>query len=222
MCRKILRINLTLLPLSPSSTGHSGCPYGDLPCWHRRDLAKAADRPSGRGSRRVRGRLGETGPGRDRRCAGRHRLSSQSASLPPQPQNRHRVAPPGSTVASAVAVRGVRRYTYHGGGPAEGALNSAVRALPVSSTRAGHPSAAQRAAIAATVGGSVIWRAVPSTTSSKSWAARLSAQRGSRARLRAFRVRSPVSNQKAPSAQRAPMPVTWGLASGLIVVSQHV
>ena len=65
-------------------------------------------------------------------------------------QYRQRVAPPGATVASAVAVSGVRRYTNHGGGPAEGALNSPVRALPVSSTRAGHPSAAQRAAIAAT------------------------------------------------------------------------
>ena len=31
-----------------------------------------------------------------------------------------RVAPPGSTVPSAVAARGVRRYTNHGGGPAEG------------------------------------------------------------------------------------------------------
>jgi len=37
-------------------------------------------------------------------------------------QKRHRVAPPGSTVPSAVALRGVRRYTNHGGGPADGAL----------------------------------------------------------------------------------------------------
>ena len=35
---------------------------------------------------------------------------------------RQRVAPPGSTVATAVASRGVMRYTFHGGGPAEGAL----------------------------------------------------------------------------------------------------
>ena len=70
-------------------------------------------------------------------------------------QNRQRVAPPGATVSSAVAVCKLRRYTNHGGGPAEGALKSAVIARPVSSTRAGHPAAAQRAAIAATTGGSV-------------------------------------------------------------------
>jgi hypothetical protein len=44
-----------------------------------------------------------------------------------------------------------RRYTNHGSGPADGALYSAVSTLPVSSTRAGQPSAAQRAAIAETV-----------------------------------------------------------------------
>jgi hypothetical protein len=44
-------------------------------------------------------------------------------------------------VPTAVAVRGVRRYTCHGGGPADGALYSAVSAIPVSSTRAGQPSA---------------------------------------------------------------------------------
>ena len=70
-------------------------------------------------------------------------------------QNRQRVAPPGATVSSAVAVCKLRRYTNHGGGPAEGALKSAVIARPVSSTRAGHPAAAQRATIAATTGGSV-------------------------------------------------------------------
>src|SRR4029450_8715430 len=36
--------------------------------------------------------------------------------------NCQRVAPPGSTVARAVAVRGTRRYTCQGGRPAEGAL----------------------------------------------------------------------------------------------------
>jgi len=113
-------------------------------------------------------------------------------------QNCQRVAPPGATVATAVAVRGVRRYTNQGGGRAEGALNSAVSAVPVSSTRAGHPPAAQRAAIAATVDESVTWLAVPSTTRSKSWVATLSAQRWSRERFFALRVRPPVSNQKAP------------------------
>src|SRR5699024_1418290 len=38
-------------------------------------------------------------------------------------------------------------------GPAEGALNSAVSAVPESSTDAGHPSAAHRAAIVATTSG---------------------------------------------------------------------
>src|ERR1700730_4646673 len=149
-------------------------------------------------------------------------MDRQQRALTSRFQYRQRVAPPGATVASAVTVRAVRRYTNHGGGPAEGALNSAVRALPVSSTRAGHPSAAQRAAMAATVDGSVIWLAAPSTTRSKSWVATLSAQRGSRARFFAFRVCPPVSNQKVPSTQRAPMPVTWGLPSGLIVVNQQV
>ncbi|MDQ1376529.1 MAG: hypothetical protein QOE15_702 [Acidimicrobiaceae bacterium] len=49
-------------------------------------------------------------------------------------QKRQRVAPPGSTVPTAVAVRTVRQYTDHGGGPADGALYSAVSASPVSST----------------------------------------------------------------------------------------
>src|SRR5439155_25651288 len=126
-------------------------------------------------------------------------------------QNRQRVAPPGSTVPSAVATRGARRYTYHGGGPADGALNSAVRASPVSPTRAGKPSAAHRAAMSATVGRSVTLWASPSTTRSKSWTAMLKVHRGSRARFLAFRVRSPVSNQNAASTHSAPTPVTCGL-----------
>src|ERR1700733_10269931 len=121
---------------------------------------------------------------------------------------RHRVAPPGSTVRRAVDVSGARRYTNHGGGPADGALNSAVRATPVSSTRAGQPAAAHRSAMAETVGGSVTMRAVPSTTRSNSWAATLSVQRGSRARFLPFRVLAPVSNQNTPSTQRAPTAVT--------------
>jgi hypothetical protein len=137
-------------------------------------------------------------------------------------QKRQRVAPPGAIVETAVAVWASRRYTNHGGGPADGALYSAVSALPVSSTRAGHPSAAQRAAIAVTVSGSVTRTAVPSTTRSKSWAATLSAHRGSRARFLPLRVRLPVSNQKEPSTQRAPSPVTWGLPLALMVVSQQV
>src|SRR5437660_11873843 len=45
-------------------------------------------------------------------------------------QKRQRVAPKGSTVPSAVARLGSRRYTSHGGGPADGALYSAVSAWP--------------------------------------------------------------------------------------------
>ena len=42
---------------------------------------------------------------------------------PRQPSEKiQRVAPPGSTVWSAVAVRALSRYTDHGGGPADGAL----------------------------------------------------------------------------------------------------
>ena len=52
--------------------------------------------------------------------------------------------------------------------------------------------------------------------------ATLSAQRGSRPRFLALRFRSPDSNQKAPSTNDAPMPVTCGLPSGLIVVSQQL
>src|SRR6478752_8215138 len=137
-------------------------------------------------------------------------------------QNRQRVAPPGSTVCNAVALCGLSRYTNHGGGPADGALNSAVSARPVSSTWAGQPSAAQSAAMAATVGGSVTGRALPSTTRSNSSVATLSAQRGSRSRFLALRFRSPDWNQKEPSTNDAPTPVTCGLPSGLIVVSQHV
>src|SRR3954454_17038806 len=137
-------------------------------------------------------------------------------------QKRHWVAPPGSTVKSAVAVRNARRYTCHGGGPADGALKSAVRAVPLSSTRAGQPSAAHREAIAATVAGSVTLLASPSTTRSNSWVATLRVQRGSRAMLRAFRVRFPVSNQNFPLTQRAPIPVTCGLPSLLIVANQQL
>src|SRR3954447_16481790 len=79
-------------------------------------------------------------------------------------QKVQRVAPPGSIVATAVAVRAVIRYTDHGGGPADGALKSAVSAVPLSSTRHGHPSSAQRRAMPATVCGSVTLAAFPSTT----------------------------------------------------------
>ena len=70
------------------------------------------------------------------------------------------------TALTARLEEGVRRYTSHGGGPADGALNSAVRATPESSTSAGHPSARQRAAMSATASGSSTRCASPSTTTS--------------------------------------------------------
>jgi hypothetical protein len=60
------------------------------------------------------------------------------------------------------------------------------------------------------------------TARSNSWVATLSRRRGSRARFLPFRVCAPVSNQNVPSAQSAPMPVTCGLPSPLIVVSHQV
>jgi hypothetical protein len=53
----------------------------------------------------------------------------------------------------------------------------------------------------------VTTRASPSTTRSNSWVATLKVDRGSRARFLPLRLPSPVSNQKASSTQRAPMPV---------------
>ncbi|EUA42349.1 hypothetical protein I553_6209 [Mycobacterium xenopi 4042] len=111
---------------------------------------------------------------------------------------RHWPKPPGTARSSHRGIRtanGLRRRvdrTHCGSSarreavheprwrPADGALNSAVIARPLSSTRAGQPSAAHRAAIAATIAGSVIRWAVPSTTRSNSSVATLSAHRASR------------------------------------------
>jgi len=48
-------------------------------------------------------------------------------------QKRKRVSPPGSAVAVTIAERGSMRYTFHGGGPCDGALNGAVMPEPLSS-----------------------------------------------------------------------------------------
>ena len=120
-------------PLDPGRTRLAPCPYG---CWP---------------------------PHTSRRCRawrGGERHGRESSS---EVEKRHRVAPPGATVSRAVAVRAVIRYTNHGGGPADGALKGAVSAVPDSSTSAGHPPAAQRSAMAATVAGSVTFSATPST-----------------------------------------------------------
>jgi len=76
--------------------------------------------------------------------------------------------------------------------------------------------------MSATMAGSVIRLASPSTTRSNASVARLMAQRGSRARFRPLRLPWPVSNQKQPSAHSAPTPLTCGLPSALIVDSQQV
>ena len=52
--------------------------------------------------------------------------------------------------------------------------------------------------------------------------ATLNVHLGSRARFRALRVPSPVSNQKVPSTHSAPMPVACGLPSASMVANQHV
>src|SRR5947208_475466 len=58
-------------------------------------------------------------------------------------QNRKRVSPPGSTPHVTSAERGSMRYTCHGGGPCNGALNGAVMPAPLSSGSAGQPPSAQ-------------------------------------------------------------------------------
>src|SRR6266566_2000260 len=49
----------------------------------------------------------------------------------------HLVAPPGSTVDKPMAAEGVMTQRFHGGGPADGALNGAVKAPSL--TLAGQP-----------------------------------------------------------------------------------
>src|SRR3954447_11952553 len=114
------------------------------------------------------------------------------------------------------------RYTFHGGGPCDGALNGAVMPEPLSSGSAGHPLSAHAVAIRATLPRSVTRAASPSTTTSASRIDTAMEQRGSRATLRALRVLRPVWNQNAPSTQRAPTAVTCGLPSSLTVVSHVV
>jgi hypothetical protein len=54
-----------------------------------------------------------------------------------QRQNRKRVRPPGSAAKVTIAERGSMRYTFHGGGPCDGALIRAVMPGPLSSGSAG-------------------------------------------------------------------------------------
>ena len=83
-------------------------------------------------------------------------------------QNLKRVRPPGSVPSTTVAERGSTRYTCHGGGPCDGALNGAVMPEPLSSGSAGQPLSAHAFAIRATTAGSVTRAASPSMTTSAS------------------------------------------------------
>src|SRR5215213_276041 len=140
----------------------------------------------------------------------------------PSRQNLKRVRPPGSVLNATVAERGSTRYTCHGGGPCDGALNGAVMPDPLSSGSAGQPVSAHALAARATTAGSVTRAASPSMTTSASRIDELIEQRASRATLAAFRVPEPVWNQNAPSSQRAPTAVTCGLPSLFTVASQVV
>src|SRR5260370_11553198 len=114
------------------------------------------------------------------------------------------------------------RYTFHGGGPCDGALNGAVMPDPLSSGSVGQPLSAHAFAIRASAPGSVTRAASPSITTSASRIDTAIEHRGSRATLRPFRVPAPVWNQNVPSSHRAPTAVTCGLPSSLMVDSQVV
>src|SRR6185369_9980103 len=137
-------------------------------------------------------------------------------------QNLKRVRPPGSTPDTTVADRGSTRYTFHGGGPCDGALNGAVMPDPVGSGSAGQPWSAHACAMRATASRSVTRFASPSITTSASRTDTATEHRGSREMLRALRVPEPVWNQNAPSNHRAPTGVTCALPSSLTVVSHVV
>src|SRR3954452_6879914 len=114
------------------------------------------------------------------------------------------------------------RYTFHGGGPCDGALNGAVMPGPLPSGSAGQPLSAHAFAMRATAAGSVPRAASPSITTSAPRTDTAIEHRGSRATLRPFRVPAPVWNQNVPSSHSAPTAVTCGLPSSLTVDSQVV
>src|SRR5688572_11422092 len=114
------------------------------------------------------------------------------------------------------------RYTFHGGGPCDGALNGAVIPDPLSSGSAGQPWSAHALAARAKPLGSVTRSASPSTTTSASRIDSAIEHARLRSTLRPFRVPAPVWNQNAPSSQIAPTAVTCGLASSFTVHSHVV
>ena len=106
---------------------------------------------------------------------------------------------------TTVADRGSMRYTFHGGGPCDGALNGAVMPEPPSSGSAGQPSSAHAFAMRATRPGSVTRVASPSMTTSASRIDTEIEQRGSRATLRPFR-----GTRTGLEPERAVQPVRFG------------
>ena len=186
--------------------GKSATPHGQAPT---RDIKQdsAEIRPT---------RQGRRGIERREACVSRAAIVSLG-----QRQKRKRVRPPGSFDETTVAERGAMRYTFHGGGPCDGALNGAVMPDPLSSGSAGQPLSAHAFAIRATAPGSVTRAASPSITTSASRIDTATEHRGSRATLRPLRVAVPVWNQNVPSTQRAPTAVTCGLPSSLTVRHQQ-
>src|SRR5436190_13513654 len=148
--------------------------------------------------------------------------ADEGGSAAQQRQKRKRVRPPGSVAETTIAERGSMRYTFHGGGPCDGALNGAVMPDPLSSGSVGQPLSAHTFAMRATVPGSVTRVASPSITTSASRIDTATEHRRSRVTLRPLRVPAPVWNQNVPSTQRAPTAVTCGLPSWLTVDSHVV
>src|SRR5712692_7257539 len=117
-------------------------------------------------------------------------------------------------------VSGFTSYTFHGGGPALGALYLAV--MPPLTTVGSHPSFLKASAIRCRRAGSTILLAGPWTTISKSSAAIVTTEFALRAMFLALRVLGPVLKQNASSTNRTPIGITCGLPSGLTVANQAV
>src|SRR5258707_10726014 len=95
-----------------------------------------------------------------------HLIADEGDPADQRRQNRKRVRPPGSAAKVTIAERGSMRYTFHGGGPCDGALNGAGMPGPLSSGSAGQPLSAHAFPINATAPSSVTPPAVPSITTS--------------------------------------------------------
>src|SRR3954452_8858142 len=81
-------------------------------------------------------------------------------------EKRKRVRPPGSICDTTVAERALSRYTFHGGGPCNGALRGVGLPGPLSSGPAGQPWSAHAFAMRAIAAGSVTRSASPSMPTS--------------------------------------------------------